>query len=78
MTPDRKHPLTDLDATFAATLPKDTYRLMEALRQAGIYFDFTVNGPKEDPDSPRYDIFWFKKEDDQELIGCILREIIKE
>jgi hypothetical protein len=23
MTPDLKHPITDLDATFAATLPKD-------------------------------------------------------
>lgn len=73
LQPDLNHPITDLDATFAATAPKDTYRLMEALRHAGIYFDVTVNGPKDNPDEQSYDIFWFRKEDDQDLIASIIR-----
>jgi hypothetical protein len=74
--PDPNHPSTDLDATFAATLPKDTYRLMEALRKAGVYFDVTVNGPKDDPEPARYDIFWFRNGDDQEIIARVLSETI--
>ncbi len=71
--PDPNHPLTDPDATFAATPPQDTYKLMEALRQAGFYFDGTVNGPKDDPTEQAYDIFWFRKEDDQERLAQIIR-----
>ena len=76
LNPDLHHPLTDLDATFAATTPDNTYKLMEALRQAGIYFDVTINGPKDDPNDQSYDIFWFRREDDQELLGSILRATI--
>ena len=39
----------DLDATFSAVSPQHTHRVMEALRQAGVEFDVTVNGPKDDP-----------------------------
>ncbi len=49
---------------------------MEALRKAGIYFDVTVNGPKDDPKEQAWDIFWFRKKDDQALIGRILREAL--
>jgi len=76
MTPDRNHPITDLDATFTATEPKDTYRVMQALREAGVNFDVTVNGPKDDPKDRDYDIFWFRKEDDQECIRRIVREAL--
>ena len=74
--PDFHHPITDLDATFAATAPEHTYKLMEAFRHAGINFDVTVNGPKDDPCAQSYDIFWFRKEDDQERIASILRATI--
>lgn len=49
---------------------------MEAQRQAGVYFDVTINGPKDDPANQDYDIFWFRKEDDQELLCSILRATI--
>jgi len=65
-----------LDATFAAPTPENTYKLMEAQRQAGVYFDVTINGPKDDPANQDYDIFWFRKEDDQELLCSILRATI--
>jgi hypothetical protein len=74
--PDLHHPITDLDARFAATTPEDTYTLMEALRKAGINFDVTINGPKDDPNEQDYDIFWFRKQDDQERIASILRATI--
>ena len=73
MTPDPQHPITDLDAHFSPVHPDETPVVIEALRKAGVYFDVTVNGPKDDPDSQSYDIFWFKKEDDMEAIGAILR-----
>ncbi len=76
MTPDPHHPITDVDATFSAISPEHTFRLMEALRKEGVYFDVTVNGPKDDPSSPSYDIFWFRKEDDQERLGAIIRATI--
>jgi hypothetical protein len=47
---------------------------MEALRQAGIYFDVSVNSHKEDPSSQDYDWFFFRKEDDQDMIGSIIRK----
>ena len=78
MKPDPHHPLTDVDATFTATLPKDTYRVMEALRKAQVYFDVTINGPKDDPQSQSYDIFWFRKEDDQAMLGRIVKEALGE
>jgi hypothetical protein len=74
MTPDSKHPITNLDATFSAISPQDTYRVMEALRLAGVYFDVTINGPKDDPSSKSYDIFWFRLEDDQQRIAGIVRQ----
>jgi hypothetical protein len=76
MIPDPSHPITNLDATFSAIHPKDTHRVMEALRQAGVYFDVTINGPKDDPSSQSYDIFWFRPEDDQQHLGNILREAL--
>ena len=77
MIPDQHHPLTNVDATFTATEPKDTNRLIEALRQQGVYFDITINGPQDDPLLPRYDIFWFRKEDDQAWIGKIIKETLQ-
>jgi hypothetical protein len=76
MKPDPHHPITDLDATFSPISTKHTHRVMEALRREGVYFDVTVNGPKEDPASESYDIFWFQKEDDQGKIGAIIRSAI--
>ncbi len=76
MTPDPNHPITDLDATFTGTKPEDTYAVMHALRLAGINYDVTVNGPKDDPKDQAYDIFWFRKEDDQEFIGRIVKEAL--
>lgn len=73
MTPDPQHPITDIDARFTAVHPSETHAVIEALRRAGVYFDVTVNGPKDDTESQSYDIFWFKKEDDMEKIGAILR-----
>jgi hypothetical protein len=71
--PDPHHPITDLDATFSPIPVQHTQHVMDALRKAGVYFDVTVNGPKEDPQSPSHDIFWFQKEDDQQKIGDIIR-----
>jgi hypothetical protein len=76
MTPDPYHPVTDVDAPFSAISPEHTCRLMEALREKGFYFAVTVNGPKDDPSWPSYDIFWFRKEDDQEKLGAIIRATI--
>ena len=76
MTPDPHHPITDLDAGFAATVPENTSGLVEILRRAGIYFDVTINGPKDDPDEQAYDIFWFRKEDDMDMIGRIIQDTI--
>ena len=76
MTPDPNHPVTDVEAAFTATAPENTYAVMEALRKAGIYFDVTVNGPKDDPNEQAWDIFWFRKEDDHALIGRIVREAL--
>jgi hypothetical protein len=78
MKPDPNHPATDMDATFTATAPENTYAVMEALRKAGINFDVTVNGPKDDPNEQAFDIFWFNKEDDQALISRIVREALPE
>jgi len=78
MTPDPKHPITNLDATFASVHPRDTHRVMEAFRQAGVYFDVTINGPKDDPASQSYDIFWFRPEDDQQRLGNMLRETLED
>ncbi len=72
--PELSRPSDDVDSTFAATTPDDTPRLMEALRQAGIYFDVSVNSHKEDPSSQDYDWFFFRKEDDQDMIGSIIRK----
>ena len=74
MTPDPNHPVTDIGASFSAVHPRDTHRVMEALRQADIYFDVTINGPKDDPNSQGHDIFWFRPDDDQEHIGSIVRQ----
>ena len=76
MNPDPNHPITDMDAPFSAVHPDETHAVIEALRKAGIYFDVTVNGPKDDPDSQRYDIFWFQKEDDMGKIGSILKATV--
>ncbi len=76
MSPDPNHPMSDLDARFSAVHPSETFRVIEALREAGVYFDVTVNGPKDDPDSQSYDIFWFRKEDDMEKIGAILKSTV--
>jgi hypothetical protein len=76
INPDLHHPITDLDATFAATTPENTNKMMEALRRAGINIDVTVNGPKHDPAEQDYDIFWFRKADNQELLASILRATI--
>ncbi len=76
MTPDPHHPITDVDAPFTATLPKDTSRVIEALRNEGVYFDVTINGPKGDPGLPSYDIFWFRKEDDQDKLGRIVKKAL--
>ena len=76
MTPDSHHPITDLDATFSEISPEHTCRLIEVLRKEGVYFDVTVNGPKDDPSLPSYDIFWFRKEDDQERLAAIMRSTI--
>jgi hypothetical protein len=76
MMPVIHRPITDLDARFVATLPIHTHNLMEALRQAEIYFDVTVNGPKDDTKDQSYDIFWFRKDDDMEKITSILRATI--
>ncbi len=76
MTPDPDHPNTDEDATFSAIPPKHTHRVIDALRKQRIYFDVTINGPKEDPRAESYDIFWFQKEDDQDKIKAILRASI--
>ena len=75
MTPDPNHPITDLDAHFSPVHPSETPAVLEALRKAGVYFDVTVNGPKDDPESQSCDIFWFQKDDDMEKIGAILRAI---
>jgi hypothetical protein len=71
-----KHPITDLDATFSAIHPRNTQRVMEALRQAGVYFGVTVNGPKDSPISESYDIFWFRPQTDQDHIGSIIRQTL--
>ena len=76
MKPDRNHPITNLDATFSAVHPRDTHRVMEALRQAGIYFEITINGPKDNSNSQIYDIFWFRPEDDHQRVASILRETL--
>jgi hypothetical protein len=76
LKPDPNHPITDVNATFAATTPDKTWKLIEALRRAGVYFDVTVNGPKDDPGEQDYDIFWFRKEDDQQMIGRIIQEAV--
>ena len=46
---------------------------MESVFNSG---DVTVNGPKDDLIDQDYDIFWFRKEDDQEFIGRIVKEAI--
>lgn len=74
--PDPKHPITNLNATFSAIAPRDTNRVMEALRQAGVYFDLTINGPKDDPSEESYDIFWFQPEDDQAQIQKVIRKVL--
>ncbi len=71
--PDLRHPMKDLDTTFAATTPENTFKLMEAFRQAGVNFDVTINSPKDDSSEPDYDIFWFRKGDNQERLAAILR-----
>ena len=76
MTPDPNHPITDLDATFTTTKPEDTYRVMQALRGAGVTFDVTVNGPKDDPTDQDYDILWFRRNEDQDFIGRVVREAL--
>ena len=76
MKPDPRHPITDSDATFSSIPIQHTQRVMAALRMAGVHFDVTVNGPKEDPKSPSHDIFWFQKEDDQQKIGNIIRSAL--
>ena len=76
MTPIPNHPITDLDARFTATIPENTAPLIEALRHAGVYFDVTINGPKDSPEEQAYDIFWFRKEDDMDFIGQIIRDTI--
>lgn len=73
MDPDLKHSATGLDAAFSAINPRHTPRVMEALRQAGVNFDVTVNGPKNSPVSEGYDIFWFHPKADQDHIGNIIR-----
>lgn len=75
MTPSANHPITDMDAKFSAVDPKHTHRVMEALRQAGIEFDVTVNGPKDDPAQKSCDIFWFRPEADHQRIGDILCQV---
>ncbi len=65
-----------MDARFSAIHPDETHAVIEALRKAGVYFDVTVNGPKDDPHSQSYDIFWFQKEDDIEKIGKILKATV--
>lgn len=76
MKPDPNHPITDLDSKFTAVHPDETCKVIEALRLADVYFDVTVNGPKDDPDDQGYDIFWFQKEDDMEMIGNILKATV--
>jgi hypothetical protein len=76
MKPAPNHPITDLDARFSAVHPDETYQVMEALRAAGIYFDVTVNGPKDEPEAQSYDIFWFQKEDDMKRIGEVLKATV--
>jgi len=73
MKPDSQHPISDLDARFTAVHPNDTSTVIEALRKAGVYFDVTINGPKDTIDSQSYDVFWFKNDDDMATIGAILR-----
>ena len=76
MTPDPNHPITDLDARFAAAIPGNTVRLVEALHLARLFLDVTINGPKDSPEEQAYDIFWFQKDDDMGVIGQILRDTI--
>ena len=76
MKPNANHPITDVDARFSAVHPDETHKVIEALRKAGVYFDVTVNGPKDDPDSQSYDIFWFQKQDDMERISVILKTTV--
>jgi len=76
MKPDPNHPATDMEARFSAVHPSETHLIIEALRKNGVYFDVTVNGPKDDSNSQSYDIFWFKKDDNMEKIGAILKAAV--
>lgn len=77
MKPDPKHPITDLDAKFTAVHPDETSKVIEALRRAGVYFDVTINGPKDDPSDQEYDIFWFRSEDDMRPVSEILKQTVE-
>ena len=76
MNPDPNHPITDLDSTFSAISVQHTHRVMEVLRQAGVEFDVTVNGPRDDPNSESCDIFWFRPEADQQHIGRVISQAL--
>ena len=39
MTPDPKHPITDVDARFSTVHRSETHAVIEALRKAGVYFE---------------------------------------
>jgi len=36
----------------------------------------TINGPKDELERESYDIFWFQKEDDMEIIGNALKSAV--
>ncbi|MDQ8205730.1 hypothetical protein [Pelagicoccus sp. SDUM812003] len=77
MTNPQPGPISDLDSTFSVISPTDTPKVMEALRKEGIEFDVTVNTPKEDPNDEEIDIFWFRKEANQDKIGEVIRKVLK-
>lgn len=72
------HPINDFDSSFVSSRPEHTARLMEAFRQTGICFDITINGPKDHPDEENFDVFWFHRDADKDLLNSVIREIYSE